>query len=92
MKLRVTIEPSFVRALKRLPPDRAKAAAATIERFMLEPALPRLDFRPLKSNPGYFIVDARRGDRLILRKDEEDLYAAVDIGPHDNIYRRWNRR
>jgi hypothetical protein len=28
-----------------------------------------LDFRSLKSNPGYFIIDAGRGDRVILRKE-----------------------
>lgn len=92
MKARVAIERSFVKALKGLPPDRREAAIETIEKFMFEPALPRLEFRPLKARPSYFIIDARHGDRVILRKDDEAVYAAVDVGPHDNIYRRWNRR
>ena len=58
---------------------------------MKEPRLPSLDFRSLAGAPGYYIIDARHGDRIILRGDGEDLYAAVDVGPHDNIYRRWNR-
>ncbi len=27
----------------------------------------------------------------IFRRDADDVYAAVDVGPHDNIYRRWDR-
>ena len=92
MKARVSFEAGFARALKRLPPDRQNAVYDVIEKFMSEPALPRLDFRPLKGKPGYFIVNARRGDRLILRKDADETYVAVDVGPHDNIYRRWDRR
>jgi len=91
MKVRITVEPRFEKGLKRLPPDRAKAAAETLLKFQEEPALPRLDFRPLKGKVGHYIIDARHGDRIILRKDADDLYAAVDVGPHDNVYRRWKR-
>lgn len=91
MKVRVTVAPSFGKALQRLPPDRARAAAESLVKFSDEPALPRLDFRPLKGKSGTFIIDGKRGDRIVLRKIADDHYAAVDVGPHDNVYRRWNR-
>jgi hypothetical protein len=91
MKVRIAVQPSFDGALKRLPPDRAKAATQSLVKFMAEPALPRLRFRPLEGKSGYYIIDAKRGDRIILRKEADDLYSAVDVGPHDHVYRRWNR-
>ncbi len=53
--------------------------------------LPSLDFRPLAGAAGYFIIDPHSGDRIILRKNAENDFSAVDVGPHDNLYRRWNR-
>lgn len=63
-----------------------------IDKFIRSPALPSLRFRPLEGVRGYFIINAVHGDRMILRKDRENVYALVDVGPHDNVYRRWNRR
>jgi hypothetical protein len=91
MSVRVTIEATFLDWAKRLPPDRRNAARRAIERFMEEPRRGSLDFRPLKGVQGYFIIDSVHGDRIILRRDGPDTYAAVDVGPHDNVYRRWNR-
>ncbi|WP_139342613.1 hypothetical protein [Methylobacterium radiotolerans] len=92
MTVRVIPEREFIKAVERASPDRKDAARETLVKFAREPALPRLDFRPLKGKPGFFLIDGRRGDRIVLRKDAEDLFAAVDYGPHDNVYRRWNRR
>lgn len=89
--MRITVERTFEQGLKRLPPDRQRAVVRALQKFMTEPALPSLDFRSLVGAPGYYIIDPHKGDRIILRKDAEDLYAVVDVGPHDNIYRRWNR-
>lgn len=89
--MRITVEKTFERALKGLPPNRGKGAIRCLVKFQTEPRLPSLDFRPLAGAPGYFIIDPHGGDRIILRKIAEDHYAAVDVGPHDNIYRRWNR-
>ena len=91
MSVRVSVEASFVREAKKLPPDRRKAAEQTLVKFMAQPDLPRLKFRRLEGAASYFIINARRGDRIILRKIAADSYAAVDVGPHDNVYRRWNR-
>ena len=92
MKARISPEATYLDAARKLPPDRKKAANAALVKFMSEPALPGLKFRPLESKKGFFIISSAHGDRIILRKDADDLYAAVDVGPHDNVYRRWNRR
>lgn len=92
MKVRVGVEPSFEANLRSLPPDRRKRAGQALIKFMEEPGLPSLRFRSLVGRLGYFIISAGKGDRIILRKDADDLYAAVDVGPHDNVYRRWDRK
>lgn len=88
----IITEAEFEKALKSLPPDRARAAIKTLSLFMEEPTLPRFNFRALKGLEGYFIINVKHGDRIILNKIDDDTYIASDIGPHDNIYRRWNRK
>lgn len=88
--MRVTITEAFRKTVRRLPPDRQKKAAATLGKFITEPRLPSLDFRQLKGTEGYYIIDSTGGDRIILRKVEDDLYEAVDCGTHDML-RRWDR-
>lgn len=92
MKARVSIEQSFLDEARRLPPNRRKAVIAALDKFRSETALPSLRFRQLEGMSDYFIINAVHGDRVILRKDADDLFAAVDVGPHDNVYRRWNRK
>ncbi|MCK1503843.1 hypothetical protein [Bradyrhizobium sp. 18] len=91
MTIKVSIEDSFVREAKRLPPDRRRSVRKALEKFLLEPKLPSLRFRALEAAQGYYIINSSHGDRIILRKDAEDAFAVVDAGPHDNVYRRWNR-
>ncbi len=92
MSRTVTPTPSFAKALKGLPPHRQKAAARALGKFMTDPILPSLDFRPLAGAPSYHIIDPGSGDRIILRQVAGDAFEAVDVGPHDNVYRAWNRR
>ena len=89
--VRISVEETFVKAAKKLPPDRSKGARVALVKFQAEPGLPGLRFRSLAGAPGYYIINAAHGDRIILRKDGEDWFAAVDVGPHDNVYKRWNR-
>lgn len=81
----------FAKGLKQLPPNRADAAIRALTKFMTEPSLPSLRFRPLVGLSDHFIINSVHGDRVILRKDGDD-YVAEDTGPHDNVYRRWQRR
>ena len=92
MKARIVVEATFVAEARKLPPNRKKAASVALTKFMTEPQLPSLRMRPLQGKQGYFIIDSVHGDRIILRKDADDLFAAVDVGPHDNVFRRWDRR
>lgn len=81
----------FVKALKGLPPNRADAAIRAVQKFMTEPALPSLKFRSFKGLDGFHIINSVHGDRVLLRKDGDD-FVAEDTGPHDNVYRRWQRK
>jgi hypothetical protein len=61
--MRISVEQGYKNALASLPPERAKKANAALL-FQNNPRLRSLDFRQLKSNPGYFIIDPHRGDRV----------------------------
>ncbi len=80
----------FVRALRSLPPNRAKAAIRAVEKFADEPSLPSLKFRQFKGLDNFYIINSVHGDRIILRRDEAGEFVAEDTGPHDNVYRRWS--
>ncbi|MDV2984505.1 UNVERIFIED_CONTAM: hypothetical protein Q9R58_09325 [Methylobacteriaceae bacterium AG10] len=73
MTIRLTIEAGFEAGLRNLPPDRRKAAGRALLKFAEEPGLPSLRFRPLVGRIGYFIINPTRGDRIILRKDGDDV-------------------
>ena len=89
--MKISVDQTFIAALKRLPPDRAKAARNGLVKFQNAPNLPHLYFRPLEGWTGFFNIDPRRGDRIILRREADDRHVAVDVGPHDNVYRRRDR-
>lgn len=87
----VTPTQRFLKAIRKLPPDRQQAAMDSLAKFIATPHLPRLDFRPLRSRQEHYLINGKRGDRIILQKETEDHYLAIDVGPHDNILRHWNR-
>lgn len=91
MKVRITVLPSFDDGLRSLAPDRRRAAARALIKFAEEPSLPSLHFRAFAGRAGYYLINPNRGDRILLRKEADDLYVAVDVGPHDNVLRRGNR-
>lgn len=91
MKVRITVLPSFEAGLRNLPPDRKRAAGRALVKFAEEPNLPSLRLRAFAGRSGYYLINPNQGDRILLRKDGDDLYAAVDVGPHDNVLRRGNR-
>lgn len=91
MKVRVTVLPAFDDGLRSLPPDRKKAAGRALLKFMEEPGLPSLRLRAFEGRAGYYLINPNRGDRILLRKEADDHFVAVDVGPHDNVLRRWNR-
>lgn len=92
MTATIAFAKTFLKEQKNLPPNRREAVTNAILRFLAEPGRAGLNFRPLAGKPGHFIINGAHGDRIILRKDGAMAYTAVDVGPHDNIYRRMNRR
>ena len=90
MACRVQLTPAFVARLKALVPGRRTAAISGLRLFMRKPNDITLKLRPLKSIDGYWIINSSRGDRIILRREADDLYAAVDVGGHE-VYERWDR-
>jgi mRNA-degrading endonuclease RelE of RelBE toxin-antitoxin system len=91
MQVVVQIDEEFSRVVRKLPPDRRESAIAALKKFMRSPELPALKFRPLKRMKDHFIINAHHGDRIILKRIDETTYRAVEVGPHDNVYRRMNR-
>lgn len=57
MTIRLSVEKTYGQGLKALPPDRRKAANAALVKFVGEPGLPSLRFRPLRGRPNHFIVN-----------------------------------
>ncbi len=92
MTIRVEVEARFTLALKSLPPDRQKGAIRALGKFAATPGLPGLNLHVLRNARDCWIIYVNaKGDRIILRKLAEDHYVALDVGPHDNVYARWNR-
>lgn len=46
--------------------------------------------RPFKAAPGYFLIDMPRGDRILLRQETADTFAAIDVGGHE-LYGEWEK-
>ena len=89
--IKLAFAPRFKKEAEKLPPHRRKHVTNALRKFVENPSLPSLDFRPLAKAPGYFIIDPHAGDRIVVKKIAADQYLIADVGPHDNVYRRWNR-
>ncbi len=89
--MRLDPSESFVKRFGKLKLGTKQRISRALEKFMLEPMPRSLDFRPLASALGFYIIDSSSGDRILLRKIADDHFEIVDFGPHD-VYRRWNRR
>ena len=87
----VELTRTFGKHLKSLPPHRQKKVGEAINRFVTDPATPSLDYRPLRGTADHYLIDSTSRDRLILRQIHPGHYEIADVGPHDNVLRRWNR-
>jgi plasmid maintenance system killer protein len=91
---RVRIDPSFERRLDDYASMRDRIVSA-LQRFMIGPARRGANFEPLEGTDGrYWSLRVNRNFRIILRRErdaEGEIYAAIDLGPHD-IYRRYSGR
>ena len=73
-------------AKKRLPPDRYKQVFNALEKFMNQPPLlPALKLRQFKNIKGAFLINANKGDRILLLQLSEDVFEVFDINTHDKL-------
>jgi len=90
--VRLRIDPGYIRALRRLDPQTRPRVNVALERFMMDPDHPGLGFEALfNALSGYYTIRVNRPIRILLRKEIDaigELYAVVDVGNHDAIYRR----
>ena len=87
---RLRVDPGYERARKKLSPELQARADRTLEKFLEDPKRPGLNLKSLSGAPGYFSIRVSRGYRILLRREEGrtgEVFAAVDVGPHD-VYRR----
>ncbi|GJD95768.1 hypothetical protein [Methylobacterium iners] len=87
----IRLDPSFLLAFKGLSKSRREWVAARLRLFQIDPSDKALRFRALRCAPGHFLIDSVRYDRIILRRETDDLYAVVDCGGHD-IIDAWEAR
>jgi mRNA-degrading endonuclease RelE of RelBE toxin-antitoxin system len=88
---RVRVDPSYHAALKNLSSDLRKRADRALEKFLENPQRKGLRFERLVGWPDYFSIRVSRSYRILLRREHDDdgeLFAAVDVGSHDDVYRR----
>jgi mRNA-degrading endonuclease RelE of RelBE toxin-antitoxin system len=91
MKLEFT--PKFNKALKRLPKDRANRIKTALKRFIEAPERTGIRLHKLEAIDAYSL--SARKDRIIMEKlenDGQETWRLLDVGAHDNVYRRANRR
>ena len=92
--IRLRIDPGFERALRRLAPSIRKRAKDALVKFIEDHTRPGLNFERLSGWSDCYTIRINRNFRILLRREEDGdddegpLYAAVDAGPHDLIYRR----
>lgn len=89
--IRVQSTDAFVAALRALSEGRQGWIIGRIELFMRDPNDKTLRLREFRVAPGHWLISSVRYDRIILRKDAEDLYTLVDCGGHE-ILDEWAAR
>lgn len=90
---RLDFSDQFVAALKKLPPDRQRKAVNALKAFSENPDHPSLHKHRFRSGDNLWTIwSGGRGDRIILEYIADDVFAVLDIGAHETVYRRMNRR
>ncbi len=91
MMSRVRVDPRYLKSARKITAREKRQANSSLEKFLEDPARPGLNFEPIVGFPDYFTIRVNRSLRILLRREEDkdgELFAAVDIGSHDVVYRR----
>ena len=87
----VWVAETFEEAIQSLSKEQRQKAWDALMKFSKAPQRPGLNWRRLRGAPGHWVINFGSGYRIVLRQDDEETFAAIDVGPHDDLYRRWNR-
>jgi plasmid maintenance system killer protein len=85
--VRIRITDRYRKAARRVPTRIRERAAEALERFMIEPGQPGLHFERLAGWDSMYSIRVTRGYRILLMREADGVFAAVDIGSHE-VYRR----
>lgn len=90
MSVRLQFTPAFNKAFARLSKTVQPRVRKALEQFMANPRHPGLHFEKLGGGGAFHSIRASRGYRILMRREQDaagELFALIDVGPHD-IYRR----
>lgn len=86
--VQVDFDKGFFKSVKkRLPHDMQAKVADTLATFMREPTHPGLNLEPIINRSGYYSIRINRQWRMLLRKEAENHFTAIEVGTHA-IYRK----
>lgn len=86
----VSFSEAFSDRLRLLSEGRREHIINRLVWFQQRPDDPSLRLRDLRCAPGHYLIDSVRGDRIVLRRDADGVYVAVDCGGHE-IIDEWER-
>lgn len=87
----VRLDEAFAEAYRKLPRDIQKATDKALLKLQENPPRPSLNLERIKGTEAYWSIRVNLAYRILLRLELDgstEVFAAVDIGPHDS-YRRW---
>lgn len=94
MSIILTYRKRYEKSFSKLQADRQLAAVEALERFQLDPRHRGLNFEQIRGRPELYTIRVDLKLRICLfpsfESDTSKIVAAeiVDIGNHDDIYRR----
>ena len=85
---RVQPTAKFDKALRALGHQQRARAAKSIEQFLTNPRHRSLNFEKIGGTE-FWTIRVDRNFRIVLKLIEDELYALIDCGDHDYIYRTY---
>nr|VFK79179.1 MAG: Plasmid maintenance system killer protein [Candidatus Kentron sp. SD] len=85
--VRVDYDKGFFKSVrKRLPPGLHAKLKNTLADLMGDPSHPGLNLEAIVSRDGYYSIRVNRQWRVLLRREGENHFTAIEVGSHA-IYR-----
>ena len=87
---RLELTEKFIRSLKRLPKSRQKRVQKALIKLKSDQIDKGLRLHKLE-NTDHYSISAGMYDRVIILKIDQETWRLIDVGSHDDVYRRLNR-